>query len=467
MIGANNEAIERLEKIAASKQVGVPGTAIYGGYIEDNETDPTVRGQTKYKTFSNILLNVSIVAAGVRQLLNLVANAKWTLEPADDSPEAERLKDEIELIKDNLKTPWSRVIRKAATYKFYGFGVQAWTPKRMDNGVIGIYRIDPRPQSTITRWLRDEWGDVETIIQQSPETFEELDIPRSRVIYMVDDALNDSPEGLGLFRHLAEPARRLERYKQLEGWGFEGDLRGIPIGRGPFTQLRMDVNSGKLSNADRLAIETPMNTFIQKHIKTPELGLLLDSMTYTDPDGKISSVPQWDIDLLKSSNSSQGDVANAIVRLTGDLARILHAEGLLLGSGPNGSEALSKDKSTNLALMVESVLTEIAESYHQDFIKPHAFLNGWDSKLLPKLKAESIGFKSVEVVTQAMADLARAGAMLDPEDPVINHVRELLGAPDAIVFSGGDSEENLSLTGNKTNLDDIDSNDLEEENGSE
>ena len=447
MIGANNEVVEKLARIQAGKPVGSPGTEIFGGYIVDGENSNTLRGSEKYRTYSNMLVNVSIIGAGVRQLLNLVGNAKWTFEAADKSNEAIKLKDHMELIKDSLHTPWAKVVRKAATYKFYGFGVQVWTPRRMDDGTIGIYRVDSRPQSTIERWERDEWGDVETIFQRSPQTMQEVPIPRFRCLYLVDDALSDNPEGLGLFRHCAETSRRLARFEQLEGWGFETDLKGVPIGRGPYTELREKVATQQITEADRIALEKPLEGFIKKHIRSPESGLLLDSMTYEGTlDGKISNIPQWDIELLKSSSSSQPDVANSIVRLTSDLARILHAEGLLLGSGPNGSQALSKDKSANLTLMVESMLVDISEMIARDFVKPHAEMNGWDEKLLPKPTAEAIGFKSVETIVAAMADLASAGVPLEPGDQIIDHVREILGAPAAKMLSGS-SDSDMVLSG--------------------
>ena len=87
--------------------------------------------------------------------------------------------------------PWRGVVRKAATYKFYGFSIQEWTAKRLDNGLIGIGRIDARPQSTIERWMRDDVGDIESVWQRSPQNSNEIEIPRDKLIYIVDDALRE------------------------------------------------------------------------------------------------------------------------------------------------------------------------------------------------------------------------------------------------------------------------------------
>lgn len=450
-IDADMETVEKIARVAPTKTVGFPGTTIWNGYIQESENNSKLTGSEKYKTYANILANVSIVAAGVRYFLNLISNSDWTIEPADENnPLAVRYAEEIESAKDNLRIPWRRVIRKSATFKFYGFSLQEWTARRNANGLIAIHRIDVRPQVTIEQWFRDQFGDVDFVVQRRPENFESVEIPRSKLIYMVDDALNDSPEGLGLFRHLAEPARRLQRFEMLEGYGFETDLRGIPVGRGPFSELQQLVNSGEISSQDKENAIKPLKSFITGHIKNPQLGLLLDSITYQTQDdaGSPSNVRQWDMELLSSSANSQPDVANTILRLNGEIARILSMEGLLLGSTPNGSRSLDESKTKNLAMVVESTQKEIAETYDKDFIGVMGELNGWDPELWPKAKPEPIRFKDITEITQAINDLAGAGAILAPDDPVIDAVRDLLSMPkQSLNFPVDDA----SLTGNGSN----------------
>lgn len=428
---ANSEVIAKLSRVSATKVIGSPGTSIWNGYVQENENNAALTGSQKYTTYTNILLNTSIVAAGVRYFLNLIANSDWTVEPADDSAQAKQYAEIVEEIKDQLFTPWRRVVRKTAMYKFYGFSVQEWTAKRLDNGVIALHRIDARPQSTITRWLRDDIGDVVGVIQEDPQTFNEIELPIDKTIYIVDDALNDSPEGLGLFRHLAEPCRRLKRFEQLEGYGFETDLRGIPVGRAPFAELDGLVRSGELTEADKATILQPMTNFITNHIKNPSLGMLLDSITYQSEDesGSPSNVRQWDLELLKAGATSQPEMAAAIRRINEELARILNMEGLLLGSGPNGTRSLGDNKSDNLAIVTESTQKEIGENYDKSFIGSIGFLNGWNPELWPTFKPEPIRFRDITEITQALHDMAGAGAILSPEDPIINAVRDLLSMP--------------------------------------
>lgn len=416
-------------KVPPTKTIGAGGTAIWGGFIQELEKDSSLTGIEKFKTYSYILVNTTIVGAGVRYFLNLLAKPSWKVEPADESPEAQEIADFIEDAMQDMETPWHRIVRRAAMYRFYGFSVQEWTAKRRPDGKIGMADIEPRAQITIERWGVDESGTVTGVVQRSPQTQNYISIPREKLIYVVDDSLNDSPEGLGLFRHIVKASKELERFELLEGWGFETDLRGVPVGRAPIGDLQRLVDNGTISSDVKAAIEKPIRDFIVNHIKGPKLGLLLDSEVYRADDeaSRPSGTYKWDMSLLQSASTSQEAVASAISRKIEDIARVLGVENLLLGAGGKGSLALSRDKSHNFYLVVDSTLSDIRSSVKKDFVDTLMKLNGWPKELAPKLKTDAIQFRDIEQITGALRDMAQAGALLSQDDPAINEVRDLVG----------------------------------------
>ena len=229
-----------------NKTIGATGTTIFGGYVTSDEKNPDLVGAKQFKTYSNIMANTSIVSAGVRYFLNLVAKSNWKVVPADDTPEAIKYAEIIEDQLDSMESSWPRIVRRAAMYRFYGFSVQEWTAVKKE-GMLLFKDIAPRPQVTIERWKVGDDGAVLAVHQLSPQTNEEIELPREKIVYIVDDALSDSPTGLGLFRHLVDAVNRLKRYEQLEGFGFESDLRGIPIGRAPLAALAEAVENGEIT----------------------------------------------------------------------------------------------------------------------------------------------------------------------------------------------------------------------------
>lgn len=430
--------------------LGAGGTAVYGGYVVERDKNTRLVGAQRWVTFSELLTNISIVAASVRYYLGLIGKANWTVEAAKDSgAEGERIAELVDSIIHEMQTPWHRVVRRAAMYRIHGFSIQEWTAIRREDGAIGFVDVEPRPQFTITQWDLDESGTVHGVIQQSPQSQSDIYLPRKKLVYVVDDSITDSPEGLGFMRHVAPVAQRLQLYEKLEAFGFETDLRGVPVGKAPYAFLRSLVESGSITQEQMNAALKPMEDMIKGHVKDPSnapLGIVIDSLAYASQDESAtpSGVPHWSLDLLQGSNNTQADVALAIQRLTRELARIMGTEGILLGESGSGSLAMARDKSESFALIVDGALVDVAWSLNKDLVEPLFLLNGWDPKLKPRLVPEKIQHRQVTEVTNALVDLAQAGGTLAPDDPAINVVRTLLGLPEQKVV---DIDLDASLLG--------------------
>lgn len=429
---ANGTPMRPGPRARPSERIGTSGAVVYGTELDSVERSSDLIGSERYRTFSRILANVSIVAAGVRHYVNLLSNAGWKVEANDSGhPDSQMLAEETEkILFESLARTWTQIVRRASMYRFYGFHVAEWTSARREDGSIGFIDVEPRPQRTIEEWDVDDHGGVRHAIQRNPKTFAAHWLPRWKILYLVDDTLQDDPEGLGLFRHLAEPARRLQRYEQLEGYGMENDLRGIPIARWPEGIIDQEIRDGITTETDKELMKKPLKDFVKGHTRNPDLGFLLDSSTYrsTDDASTPSSVPKWDVTLLRGDDPSVLSAASsAIERVTRDLAMILGVEHLLYGTSGEGSLAMSQDKSRNFATLVAGSLKDIAAGVNRDLIRPLWILNGWPDEARPKAKPDAIQHRSIEEITGALKDMAAAGSLLGPEDPAIAEIRDLLG----------------------------------------
>jgi hypothetical protein len=446
----------------AEQTLGAPGFQAFGGMIVSNETNPDLKDRNKYKTYSELLANAAIVATGVRTFLTLISNSKWTVKPAEeDNAMAQEIADFIQDCMDDMATPWYRVVRRSAMYRFYGFSVQEWTAKKRVDGKIGMLDIEVRPPVTITAWDFDDTNKVEAMIQTSPQTQEEIRIPRWKTIYAVDDTLNDSPEGLGLFRHLVDRNRVLKRYEQLEGQGYETDLCGIPIAKGPLKYMDEAVKAGTMSARDREHALSNMQSFLSDYTRTPNKSLLMDSAVYRD-GGETkphTSTPLWELELLQGSDRDFESMANAIRRVMFEMAMILGVESLMIGANGIGSLALSRDKSQRLYMLVDSTLQELQEIMEHDFIWPLMQLNGFPAELMPTFETEAIQYREITDVTGALKDLATSGAPIMSGDPVVNEVRAMVGldpVPDDLM-------DDMDLLGRDNNEGGIAADDVAEE----
>jgi hypothetical protein len=409
---------------------GVGGFAVSGGWVQVPETNLAVMGANRWLTAADLLANISIIAASVRYSLNLISAPVWRADPPSDKPEAKALAEFVEEVINGVDTSWSRVIRRSAIYRYHGFNLQEWVAKKRDDGKIGIQSIEPRPAHTVTKWDVDEHGGVLGVVQTSPQTGQEIYLPRSKLVYLVDDALTDRPDGMGWFRHLADPAQRIRRYLKLETMGFERDLAGIPIGRAPLMRINQLVKDGKLSKEEATEMVDALKQFVTLKAKEPSTGLVLDSEPFrakTDTGETISNIMLWGLDLLTGDPSSLEALAKAISRLEFDMALIMGTESLLVGREGQGSRALSEDKSRAIYLTSNSALSDMAEAYDRDIVTPLWAMNGLPDELRPKLRTEDVAFKDAAVIAKALADMSTAGAILHPTDPAINDLRDLMG----------------------------------------
>lgn len=430
---------------------GAPGTAVFGGWPVSNEKDASLTSPRKWETFAGLAINCAIVGSSVRYFLNLISKSKWRVRPAareneEPTDSAKRAAEMVEAALHNTATPWSRIVRRMATYRFWGFSAQEWSSRILPDGNVGLLDVEPRAQHTIERWDVDIDGTVHGLLQRSPQTSKLIYLPRAKTVYVVDDSLSDSPEGLGLFRHLAEPVSRLRRLEQLELYGYETDLRGVPIGRAPISRLNDLVKNGSITKEAAEAAKSVMSDFVRSHIKNPSLGIILDSAVYLTTDDKQtpSGVPLWGLDLLKSSSGSIEIVGSTIHRINLEISRLMHTEHLLLGGDGKGSHALSRDKSSGFALIIDSALGDLAAVVKRDLAMPITLLNGLSEEDVPEVETESMQWRDVRDVTDALESMSRAGSPLGPNDPVINEVRTMLGvvrAPEEDVSLGGEEEE--------------------------
>jgi hypothetical protein len=403
-------------------EIGSYRSNISGYFYGDVELSPYLHGLNKYMVYNNILLNTPIVSAGVNFFLGMVRQAKWTFTPseADKSGEFAALAEDIILNKP--EGTWADTVERLAMAKFFGFAVQEVVFHKRD-GLFAVKAYKHRPQHTIHKWKLDDKGYVSHAIQNIDGKY--LEIPIAKTIYVVNNGFTTSPEGVGLFRHLVEPALRLANLEKLEAIGFDNDLRGIPIGRAPLSAL----NDSGASEQDIQNAVKPIKDLIKNQRKTTNTGLLLDSATYKTQDdaGRPSTTYQYDLQLLRSGGTGLPDIAMAIMRINREMARILGVEQMLLGENREGSFALADSKTKSLFLLADGLLDMIASAVQDHLLRKIWLANGFPEEKMPKLITSDTKFKSVAEVTSALKDIASAGVPLLPDDPAIKEIRDLLG----------------------------------------
>ena len=415
---------------------GVTGVREYGGFIQSGERNAKVAGRNRYRVYSDNLANISVVAAGVRHFNSLVADAKFSFESPRDivagsGEEGEQWTDIAYRVTEDADLSWRQVVKRAGMYRFYGFSLHEIVMERKPDGVILPKVISPRAQYTIHQWDIDAGtGLVKGVVQLNPIDGKFIYIPRSKMLYVTDDSLTTSPEGLGLFRHLVEPVERLKDFQRLEWVGFETDLRGVLKMKAPIAVLRQQVADGVITQAQMDSILNEIKKFAENHVRGKETSILVDSSVYhsIDEAARPSTQPQWDVDLLRAGATSLPDLEKAIERIQREIGRIMGVEQLMLGEG-SGSYALAKDKTHSFFREVDSALMDIGHAARRDVLGAVWDINGHDRATLPRVKTETTWVRDPEVIAKTVREIKEAGAIIPPDSETFQELFENLGLP--------------------------------------
>lgn len=421
---------------------GRPGYSIYGGRILYNETSRRLQDRaTRWRIYESIIANTSIVGAGVRLFTDLVKGARWTLERSKDDTAHEYVDMATSCLMEHPKTTWPHAIARIAMFRYFGFSLQEWVMKMHEDGYYTYRDIQLRPPYTIYGWNVNDQGDITEVFQQDPQDQDIKSIPIAKTVYLVDDEFTPSPEGLGLLRQMVEPCQRMERFEMLQGYGFDLDLRGMPIVRSPRQALMSQPQPGigpdskdeaPLSLEEVQLLEADILDLVNNPVFDPERGVVLDSYPYYSSDGgsdtTVSDKPWWDLELLRGDARAHGDIRDAIAELRRDIARLQLCEHMLLGDGA-GSYSLSKDKTDQYRLMLDGVLELVrVAGIQRSLLESLWMVNGWDERLMPEVIVSPITHRDIVEMSETVRNLATGGVEFYGFDPIVRDILHEAGS---------------------------------------
>lgn len=394
---------------------GAPGYVMVGGQLLYEERSRRLQNRReRWRIFENIVTNTAIVAAGVRFYGDLLMGSDWVFEPSEADTTGEFAERCARMLTEDPSTLWPHVVARIGMYRYYGFSLQEWIMRADDEGYLTFDDIALRPGSSIYGWDVDDRGKVRGVIQQDPQTSSFNYMHVDKLVYVVDDVHSPSPEGLGLLRQLVEPCQRLERYEQLEGWGHDLDLRGVPIIRTPRAELEAEAKKegADLTMGDIDDLELELRELANDHSFNPERGIILDSAVYraTDDNRAPSNVPKYSVEYITGDARSHAEVAAAIQRLKHEAASIQSMDNILIGQDGTGSYALSQDKTHSCYLMINSVLDTIRDVTENGLVSTLWARNGWDDALKPKIETSAVDHKDIYQLASAYRDIGMAAA---------------------------------------------------------
>jgi len=415
---AESQSTVPLERTAATAEtlpVGLPGTPIFHGFLEDfGEYNPQLEGLTAIRTYEKMRRSDAQVAATLLACELPIRAANWDVLPAS----SDALDREIaQFVKDNLfggleyvspagvKTTqcWDDVLRNALLMLAFGAAAHEEI-YAVDGERVRLARLAPRLPITFYRWITDVDGETLLALNQygyRNSNFESVEIPADRLA-----VFTFNKEGANFFgRSMLRPAymhwyikHNLYRIDAIAG---ERNGLGIPT-------IEQGTNSSK---EDRQAAASWV-TQLAAHEKT---GIAL-------PAG-------WKL-TLQGVQGQVRDLFNSIEHHNIEISRTALAFFMNLGqsSKSSGNRALGQEMTDFFFLAVQATADQIARTITATAVKRLVDYN-WDGvEKYPALQASNLRARSLDQTLTALSQLATAKVMA-PYPELAQHIARELGLP--------------------------------------
>lgn len=393
----------------------------------------------EFITTVNAMRNNPTVGAALNVYRMMITRVKWDVEApkgADDKTIARtRL---VRQMMTDMDGSWTTFIESVVPYLEYGFAINEIVLRRRlkrngskyDDGIIGIKKLAPRAQETITGWVFSDDGQDLIKVEQSLRHIENayryanrvndtgrLEIDREKFLLFSASATKGNPEGNSIYKNIYLAFKQLSLLQDQELVGIAKDVQGI---------LKIAIPPKYLdpaaSTEDQQAVKA-FQQIIDNYNAGTQRGLLVPNMI--DPESKL---PLFTYDLMESKGGAKYDTEAVIRRLQGDILSALSVDILKLGADGSGSFSLAESKSSVLALAIDYRLREISEVLNTHLMRLIFEINGWDTSNLPQFVYSDIEAVSLEDFSKAIQRIFSTSA-IEVDRQVLNRVREVIGVP--------------------------------------
>jgi len=426
--------MRKISEQLGKAEIGQGGVNTYSGVIRSDEFLPELRGKKAIRKYREMRDNDSTIGATMYATEQVLRDVKFTVEPANNTPEAQAEADFVISILDDMEQTLDDHISEALSFLTYGFslfevvykrrmGPNTSNPKKYskyDDGRIGVRKLASRAQWTIDRFDVDrKTGTTKGVFQDVTFGIGTNYIPSTKLLHYRTTTLNNDPSGRSILRNSYASYTYLSNLQAIEAIAVERELNGIPIGRIAAEYLSPE------ATADQVSLRNQMEKIL-RDLKFNEQGYaLLPSDVYQDSDGKPTNTRIMDIELISSNGTRNIDINPIIQRYQHDIARSVMAEFLMLGGGNTGSYALSKSKTDLFLRALESYIQAIVDVLNKQLVERLWELNGLNYKLMPTIVAGDVAPHDLREIAAFLRNLNGANIDVSSHPEVIQDLMDI------------------------------------------
>jgi len=425
-----------MPEVSPFAEVGTTGLRRFAGEVQE-EFDPNLRGLRGVRVYDEMRRNDPDIGAVLFAILHVALGSRWSVEEASqEQPDLDAAEFVREVLFNDMSHTWRDWVIDAMTSNAFGWaffelvfkqrlGNEGDPPSRYNDGRIGLRKIALRGQETLIRWVFDEHGGIQGMVQRGAPVFQQILIPISKALLVRTSREKNNPEGISLLRNAYRPYYIKTNIEEIEVIGAERDMTGV------------------------LKIMLPANATEQDFSKARDMGerYRVDDQTYFLLQRFGEKAHEgWDVEVIGAAGQKVVDTDKTISRCSTLIMRSVLAQFLTLGQGRTGSWALSTSQRDLWHLAVKGRLDTLQDELNQYLIPKLFALNGFpDITALPKIAHSDAGELDIDKLTPFLRVLGELG-LINITQEVIEHVHERANLPPP----SPDAAEQLKALGNKT-----------------
>ncbi len=418
-------------------ELGATGLRRSGGTVYE-EFLVNLRGIRGAKVYREMADNDPTIGSMLFAIEKVITRLEWRVDPySDNSEDGEITKEDkevaafVESCLNDMSDSWDSTLSQMLSMLIFGYSYHEIVYKvrggdvndpqknsKHSDGRIGWRKMPIRAQETLFRWMMDEDGGIQGMIQVDPSTGGTHAIPIEKSLLFRTSSQKNNPEGRSILRNAYRPWYFKRRIEEIEAIGIERDLAGLPVAYVPPEFL------SSTATAEQAAVLASIQNIVTSIKRNEQEGIVMPSM-YDDAGHKV-----FDLVLLSSGGSRQFDTDKIIQRYDQRISMSILSDFILLGSDRVGSYALGTSKMDLWSMAVDSIAKNIAEVMNQYAIPRLLKLNGMNPSRAPYLTYGEVSHVDLNEISAFVSNLAQVGVLV-PDPKLEEYLRDLAGLPPA------------------------------------
>ena len=403
------------------EELGRSGLRHWGGFVFEEWLRELQQGRRAAEVYRDMMDSDAIIGSIMYLIQTLIRRVTWRVEPGDSSRAAQQGADWYWGALNDMRHSWTDTIGEIICFLGYGYAYFEEVYKyrkgesrdparnsRFDDGTIGLAKLGLRAQDALWKWVFDDNGEIEGMIQNPPPDYLLRFVPSEKSLHFRTTIFKNDPEGRSVLRSAYRSWYFAKNFQNIEGIGVERDLAGLPLLKPP---PEIDLwNPNDPATA-------PMQAMAQN---------VVSSIRRDEQEGVILPFG-WELSLLTTGGRRQFDVGAIITRYETRMAMTILADIVMLGHDAVGSYALAVTKKDALAMSLGGHL-DIVASQHNSVQIPRLWrLNGF-SWPQPKLVHGTVESIDLDTLGNYLMRLSQGGAPIDWSN-VLEWSMQMAGAP--------------------------------------